>query len=71
MSATNHKDCSSEKQKELIDYELEDNFDLLNCASSGDCTGSVYVAPHNREQWENYEEVYHFQPKASRDTKKL
>ncbi len=49
-----------EKKREL---QLEEAFELSNSASFTDCTGSVPVAPVTGEQWNNYDESYHFQPK--------
>lgn len=48
-----------EKKREL---QLDAAFELSNAASVTDCTGSVPSAPLTKEQWNNYEESYHFQP---------
>lgn len=48
-----------EKKREL---QLEEAFELSNSASFTDCTGSVPVAAVTEEQWNNYDESYHFQP---------
>ena len=50
-----------EKKREL---QLDEAFELSNAASFTDCTGSVPAAPVTEEQWENYDEKYHFQPKT-------
>ena len=50
-----------EKKREL---QLDEAFDLSNSASFTDCTGSVPAAPVTKEQWDNYEESYHFQPQT-------
>lgn len=51
-----------EKKREL---QLEEAFELSNCASFTDCTGSVPAAPVTEEQWNNYDESYHFQPQTA------
>jgi len=51
-----------EKKREM---QLDEAFELSNSASFTDCTGSVPAAPVTKEQWENYDESYHFQPKAA------
>ena len=50
-----------EKKREI---QLDKAFELSNSASFTDCTGSVPSAPVTKEQWENYDESYHFQPKT-------
>lgn len=50
-----------EKKREL---QLDEAFELSNSASFTDCTGSVPAAPVTKEQWNNYDESYHFQPKT-------
>lgn len=50
-----------EKKREM---QLDKAFELSNSASFTDCTGSVPAAPVTKEQWENYDESYHFQPKT-------
>jgi hypothetical protein len=59
-----------EKKREI---QLDKAFDLSNSASVTDCTGSVPSAPVTKEQWENYDESYHFQPKPvkSREKRKI
>lgn len=49
-----------EKKREV---QLDEAFELSNSASFTDCTGSVPAAPVTKEQWDNYDESYHFQPK--------
>lgn len=49
-----------EKKREM---QLDEAFELSNSASFTDCTGSVPAAPVTKEQWDNYDESYHFQPK--------
>jgi len=56
-----------EKKREL---QLDEAFELSNSASFTDCTGSVPAAPVTKEQWDNYEESYHFQPKTVKSQKK-
>ena len=56
-----------EKKREL---QLDEAFELSNCASFTDCTGSVPAAPVTKEQWNNYGESYHFQPKTVTQKKK-
>jgi len=48
-----------EKKREL---QLDEAFELSSAASFTDCTGSIPSAPLNTDQWENYDEAYHFQP---------
>ena len=48
-----------EKKREM---QLDAAFELGNPASATDCTGSVPAAPVTKEQWNNYDESYHFQP---------
>lgn len=48
-----------EKKREM---QLEKAFELSNCASFTDCTGSVPAAALTEEQWNNYDDSYHFQP---------
>ena len=48
-----------EKKREL---QLDEAFEHSNSASFTDCTGSVPAAPVTEEQWNNYDESYHFQP---------
>lgn len=55
-----------EKKREL---QLDEAFELDNAASFTDCTGSVPAAPVTGEQWENYDETYHFQPKPVKEQK--
>lgn len=52
-----------EKKREM---QLDEAFKLSNSASFTDCTGSVPVAAVTGEQWENYDESYHFQPRTVR-----
>lgn len=45
-----------------------DGYDYLgNSASATDCTGLIPSAPRTRAEREAYEEVYHYQPKPSRE----
>ncbi len=57
-----------EKKREM---QLDEAFELSNSASFTDCTGSVPAAPVTKEQWDNYDESYHFQPKAVIPQEKL
>lgn len=50
-----------EKKREL---QLDAAFENSNSVSFTDCTGSVPAAPVTKEQWDNYDESYHFQPKT-------
>ncbi len=52
-----------EKKREM---QLDEAFELGNCASASDCTGSVPTAPLTENQWNNYDKAYHFQPKAAK-----
>lgn len=47
-----------------LDKELEQSFDICNAASTTDCTGLVFVSPHSDEEWDSYNDIYHFQPTA-------
>ena len=49
-----------EKKREV---QLDEAFEMGNSASATDCTGSVPAAPVTENQWNNYDESYHFQPK--------
>ena len=60
-------DILQEKKREL---QLEQAFELSNSASFTDCTGSVPAAPVTEEQWNNYDESYHFQPKPANPQEK-
>ena len=55
------EDILHEKKREL---QLDEAFELSNSASYTDCTGSVPAAPVTENQWNNYDESYHFQPKV-------
>ena len=57
-----------EKKREL---QLDEAFEMSNSASFTDCTGSVPVAAVTREQWNNYDDSYHFQPKPANPQEKL
>lgn len=57
-----------EKKREM---QLDQAFERSNSASFTDCTGSVPAAPVTKEQWDNYDESYHFQPKPAKPQKKL
>lgn len=56
-----------EKKREM---QLDEAFELSNAASFTDCTGSVPVAAVTGEQWNNYDDSYHFQPKTVKEQKK-
>lgn len=56
-----------EKKREL---QLDKAFEQSNSVSFTDCTGSVPSAPATTEQWENYDESYHFQPEPASVRKK-
>lgn len=56
-----------EKKREM---QLEKAFEHSNSASFTDCTGSVPAAPVTKEQWNNYEESYHFQPQPAEPQEK-
>ena len=51
-------------QEKKRDLQLDEAFELSNSASFTDCTGSVPAAPVTENQWNNYDESYHFQPKV-------
>lgn len=61
------EDIIQEKKREM---QLDEAFELSNSASFTDCTGSVPAAPVTKEQWNNYDEAYHFQPKTVTTQKK-
>lgn len=56
-------------QEKKIEMQLDKAFELSNSASFTDCTGSVPAAPVTEEQWNNYDESYHFQPEPVRKKK--
>ena len=56
-----------EKKREI---QLDQAFELSNSASFTDCTGSVPAAPVTEEQWNHYDESYHFQPEPAEPQKK-
>lgn len=47
-------------QEKLKEHQLEEAFQLSNAASVTDCTGAVPAAPKTKDQYNNYEESYHF-----------
>ena len=49
-------------KKEEYDY-------LGNSASVQECTGLIPSLPQNEEEWEAYEEIYHFKPKVAFEEK--
>lgn len=57
-----------EKKREV---QLDEAFEMSNSASFTDCTGSVPVAAVTKEQWNNYDDSYHFQPKPANPQEKL
>ena len=61
------EDILQEKKREM---QLDAAFELGNSASATDCTGSVVAAPLTKEQWNNYDEAYHFQPEPVASKKK-
>lgn len=52
-------------QEKEIDRELDEAFEMSNAVSFMDCTGTVAVAAVTEEQWNNYDDSYHFQPKPA------
>ena len=64
MEAQKDKPMEAILQQKKRELHLDKAFELNNSASFTDCTGSVPSAPVTREQWENYDESYHFQPKT-------
>lgn len=58
-------------QEEKRESQLDEAFERSNSVSFTDCTGSVPAAPVTKEQWNNYDESYHFQPKAAKPQEKL
>ena len=55
-----------EKKREI---QLDKAFELSNSAACTDCTGSVPSAPVTPDQWDNYDDSYHFQPESVRKKK--
>ena len=49
-------------QKTEAEPYLEESFDIYNSASARDCTGLIFASPQSDEEWDAYDEVYHFQP---------
>lgn len=57
-------------QEKKRERQLDEAFEQSNSASFTDCTGSVPAAPVTREQWNNYDESYHFQPQPAEPQQK-
>ena len=53
---------TNKTNKQKDDTFLDESFDTYNSASSTDCTGLIFAAPQSDEDWDAYDEVYHFQP---------
>lgn len=53
---------SIQQQRKLREKEIDECFDLHNCASACDCTGTVAMNPETNEGISSYDEVYHFRP---------
>lgn len=62
------KRICQEKKREM---QLDEAFELGNCVSVSDCTGSVPSAPLTENQWDNYDKAYHFQPKTVMEERKM
>ena len=52
----------SKQPKQQDNAFLDESFDICNSASSTDCTGLIFASPQSDEEWDSYDEVYHFQP---------
>ncbi len=70
MGKDNTKPMDAILQEKKREMQLDKAFELSNSASFTDCTGSVPVAAVTAEQWENYDESYHFRPKTVTEEKK-
>ena len=64
MRKDNAKPMDAILQEKKREMQLDKAFELSNSASATDCTGSVPSAPLTTDQWENYDEAYHFQPET-------
>ena len=70
MAVRKDKPMEAILQEKKREVQLDKAFELNNSASFTDCTGSVPSAPVTKEQWENYDESYHFQPKPAKSREK-
>lgn len=70
MGKNNTKTMDAILQEKKREMQLDRAFELSNSASFTDCTGSVPVAAVTEEQWNNYDESYHFQPETVTKEKK-
>ena len=70
MEKDNTKPMDSILQEKKREMQIDRAFELSNSASFTDCTGSVPSAPLTKEQWNNYDESYHFQPEPVKARKK-
>ncbi len=70
MEKENPKPMDALLQEKKREMQLDKAFEMSNAASFTDCTGSVPVAPVTREQWNNYDDSYHFQPEPVKPQKK-
>jgi hypothetical protein len=70
MEKENPKPMDAIIQEKKREMQLDRAFENSNSASFTDCTGSVPAAPVTKEQWENYNESYHFQPEPAEPQKK-
>ena len=52
----------NKKSEKKTDFYLEESFDICNSSSTTDCTGLIFSAPQSDEEWDSYNEIYHFQP---------
>ncbi len=57
-----------EKKREM---QLDQAFEMDNAASFTDCTGTIPSAALTEDQWENYDETYHFKPQPANPQEKL
>lgn len=55
----------SEKQKNAGQAAIDDYDYLGNSASATDCTGLIPSAPMSKAERDSYQDIYHYQAKAS------
>lgn len=54
------------KKLETTNQTIIDGYDYLgNSASATDCTGLIPSAPMSKAERDSYQDVYHYQPKAT------
>lgn len=50
-------------KKDKKNQETIDAYDYLaNAASTTDCTGLIPSLPQSGDEWESYDEIFHFKP---------